>query len=99
MAQLDKKTIETLTKLSRIGCSDDEQEKLLSDLKKILNYIDLLQEINTENVPTCNHVLEGVTNVMREDEVGSTMPREAFLANAPSHVGGMIRVPPVIKSS
>lgn len=99
MAALDKKTIATLTKLSRIGCSEEEQEALLKDLKSILNYIEQLQEINTDNVPPCNHVLEGMTNVMREDEVGSSMPRETFLANAPSHVGGMIRVPPVIKSS
>jgi aspartyl-tRNA(Asn)/glutamyl-tRNA(Gln) amidotransferase subunit C len=34
---------------------------------------------------------------MREDKVGETLPRELFLANAPSHVGGLIRVPPVIK--
>ena len=99
MAELDKKTIEALTKLSRIGCSEQEQEALFKDLKSILDYISQLQEINTDNIPPCNQVLEGMANVMREDKVGPTMPREAFLGNAPSHVGGMIRVPPVIKSN
>lgn len=99
MAKLDKHTIEELTKLSRIGCSEKEQESLLTDLEKILDYVDQLQEINTDNIPACNHVLEGMINVMREDVVGEILPREVFLANAPSHIGGMIRVPPVIKSS
>jgi aspartyl-tRNA(Asn)/glutamyl-tRNA(Gln) amidotransferase subunit C len=99
MANLDKKTIKTLTQLSRIDCSENEQEALLEDLKKILHYVELLDEIDTTHVPPCNHVLEDVANVMRDDIVGEVMPREVFLANAPSHIGGMIRVPPVIKQN
>lgn len=99
MAKLDKETIEELTKLSRIGCSEKEQAALLRDLKKVLDYADQLQEINTDNVLPCNHVLEGMVNVFREDETGEVLPRDAFLANAPSQIGGMIRVPPVLKSS
>ncbi len=97
MAKLDKETIKQLTRLCRIDCTEEEQESLLNDLKKILEYIEQLQQINTENVPPLNHVLEGMANVMREDIVGQVLDRESFLANAPSHIGGMIRVPPVIK--
>lgn len=97
MVNLDKETIKKLTQLCRIDCTEEEQESLLVDLQKVLQYIEQLQEINTENVPPCNHVLEMV-NVMREDLVGEAMDRELFLANAPSHIGGMIRVPPVMKS-
>lgn len=99
MAQLDKNAIKSLIQLSRIDCSDEEQEALLKDLKSILKYVEQLQEIDTTHVPPCNHVMDDVVNVMREDAVGEVMPREVFLANAPSHVGGMIRVPPVIKQS
>lgn len=99
MAQVDKKTVEKLTKLSRIRCTEKEQESLLKDLKKILNYIEQLQEIDTENVPPCSHVLADMVNVNREDIVGPTMSRDLFLENAPSHIGGMIRVPPVLKSN
>jgi len=97
METLDKEAIQKLIKLSRIDCTEQEQENLMSSLDKILGYFEQLQEIDTENVSPCNSVLEGVTNVYREDEVGETMPREVFLANAPSQVGGMIRVPPVLK--
>lgn len=99
MAKLDKETIEQLTHLCRIDCTEEEQEALLKDLRKILEYFEQLEQIDTENVPPCNHVLEGMSNVMREDVVGNVLDREIFLANAPSHIGGMIRVPPIIKQS
>ena len=97
MAKLDQETIKQLSRLCRIDCTEDEQKSLLEDLRKILDYIEQLQQIDTENVPPCNHILESMANVMREDVVGELLNREDFLANAPSHVGGMIRVPPVIK--
>lgn len=99
MATLDKKTIQALTKLSRISCSLEEQADLLNDLQKILSYIEQLSEVDTEGVLPCNHVISGMANVMREDRVGESMPRELFLENAPAKVGGMIRVPPVLKPS
>lgn len=97
MAELDKKTIKSLIQLSRIECTEEEQEQLLENLKKILNYVEQLKEVDTTHVPPCNHVLDDIANVMRDDKVGETMPREIFLANAPSQTGGMIRIPPVLK--
>lgn len=99
MTTLDKETIKKLTQLCRIDCTEEEQDSLLEDLRKILDYIEQLQEINTENVPPCNHVLEGMANVMRKDFVGQLLDRETFLANAPAHIGGLIRVPIVIKQN
>jgi aspartyl-tRNA(Asn)/glutamyl-tRNA(Gln) amidotransferase subunit C len=97
MAQVDKHTIKTLIQLSRIDCTIEEQDVLLEDLKNVLAYFEQLQEINTEDVPPCHHVLEGIQNVMRPDAIGKLMSREDFLANAPSQVGGMIRIPPIFK--
>lgn len=97
MTDLNKQTIHNLIGLCRINCSEEEQESLLLDLKKILDYFEQLQEIDTQHVAPCYHVLEDACNVMREDVVGETLPRDLFLANAPSQIGGMIRVPPVIK--
>ena len=72
--------------------------KLKEDLEGTLKYISLLEKIDTEGVAPCNHVLEGLYNAFREDTPGETTPREVFLKNAPEHIGGMIRVPQVIKS-
>ena len=81
--------------------SDDEEEevKLLLDLQNILSYVELMNEVDTDNIKPCNHVLEEMFNVDRADVVGEVMPREVFLANAPDKIGGMIRVPPIMKSS
>jgi aspartyl-tRNA(Asn)/glutamyl-tRNA(Gln) amidotransferase subunit C len=68
-------------------------------LGNILALFEKLQEIDTEHVAPCNHVLEGMGNVMRDDKTGTSMPRDVFLSNAPSQIGGMIRVPPVMKSN
>jgi aspartyl-tRNA(Asn)/glutamyl-tRNA(Gln) amidotransferase subunit C len=99
MSQLNKQTIKYLTQLSRIDCTEEEQEGILHDLENILNYIVQLNEIDTSNVAPCDHVLSDIVNVTREDQIGDSMPREDFLGNAPSQVGGFIRVPPVMKQN
>jgi aspartyl-tRNA(Asn)/glutamyl-tRNA(Gln) amidotransferase subunit C len=98
-AQITRATIALLKQLSRIDCTEAEEEALLTDLSKILSYFEQLEELNTEGVPPCNNVLEDIANVMRDDEVGAVLPRAVFLANAPAHTGGMIRVPPVLKKT
>lgn len=97
MPNIDKETIKNLTELCRIDCKEDEQLSLMNDLQKILNLVSQLDEVDTEHVKPCNHVLDDMVNVEREDLVKDVMPREVFLNNAPSHTGGMIKVPPVMK--
>ena len=97
MEELKEQDIEKLSKLCRIECTDEEKKTLQGNLSKILNYVAQLQEVDTEGVPPCNNVLESMGTVWRDDEVGTLLPREQFLENAPAHTGGMIRVPPVIK--
>jgi aspartyl-tRNA(Asn)/glutamyl-tRNA(Gln) amidotransferase subunit C len=89
--------IDKLIELSRIECTEEEKSALQKDLSKILNYIEELKEIDTNDIEPCYRVLQTLKNVMREDAVGETLDRSLFLANAPSHVGGLIRVPPVMK--
>ena len=98
MSNLTEEEFLKLTKLCRIECTEEEKKTLSSNISKILSYIDLLQEVDTKGVPPCSHVMEQLSNVMREDKVGPTLPREEFLANAPAHIGGMIRVPTIIHS-
>ena len=99
MSHLNEEEFLKLTKLCRIECTEEEKLKLSSNISKILDYIDQLQEIDTTDVPACNHVMEQLSNVTRKDEIGPTLPREEFLSNAPAHIGGMVRVPPIIKST
>ncbi len=97
MTKLDKETLIDLTKLCRINCSEEELETLLSNLQSILGYIDQMEEVDTEGVPVCNYVSDEIESVARKDEPDQSLDRKTFLDNSPSHVGGMIRVPTVIK--
>jgi aspartyl-tRNA(Asn)/glutamyl-tRNA(Gln) amidotransferase subunit C len=100
MAHFDHQTLEHLKKLCRIECTAEENEEILTNLSRVLEYVEQLKEVNTENTKTCRYVLRGMLkNRMREDEVKEVLPRDQFLANAPDQIGGMIRVPPVLKPS
>lgn len=95
--EFTKEELAKLQKLCKIACTQEEEEKLFLNIKNILGHFKSLQEANTEGVMGKHNVLESKVNVMAEDEVGELLRREDLLDNAPSHVGGMIRVPTVIQ--
>lgn len=100
MANFDHQTLEHLKKLCRIECTEEESGEILSSLSRVLEYVEQLKEVNTDNTKTCRYVLRGMMkNRMREDEIKDLLPRDQFLGNAPDQIGGMIRVPPVLKPS
>lgn len=100
MSKFDQETLKHLKKLCRIECSPEEEADLLQSLKRALDHIEQLNEIDTSNVTPCRFVLRGMLkNRTREDAVKDVLPREQFLANAPDQIGGMIRVPPIMKPS
>jgi aspartyl-tRNA(Asn)/glutamyl-tRNA(Gln) amidotransferase subunit C len=94
---MEESEFNKLSRLCRISCTEEEKKNLSKSIEDILSYVEQLQEIDTEGVPPCLTVLETLTNEMREDMTEEPLSRDLFLANAPSHVGGMVRVPPVFK--
>jgi len=98
MSNFDKQSLENLEKLCRIKLTPQEEVEFLDSIKEILDYVEQMNEIDTEGVAPCNYVLKEMQmNTTREDKVGKTLPREEFLSNAPEQIGGMIRIPPVMK--
>ena len=57
-----------VAKLARIKLSDEEVKKFGPQLSKVLDYMDILNEVETENVPETSQVT-GLSNVMEKDEV------------------------------
>lgn len=99
MATLDKNTIKYLADLSRIAVTPGEEESLLKDLKKILAYIEQLDEVDTAEIAPCTYVTKALSQTpLREDVVEVTLTRDVFLKGAPLQISGMVRVPPVLKS-
>jgi aspartyl-tRNA(Asn)/glutamyl-tRNA(Gln) amidotransferase subunit C len=97
MTTISEEELEKLMHLCRIACSSEEKEVLKRHLSKMLVHMEELNNIDTQHVAPCLHVLASHQNVMREDVEGELLPREVYLANVSSHVGGMIRVPPILK--
>ena len=92
----DENELNKLARLCRLQCTDEEKSTLIEHMSKILSYIELLNEVDTGSATACKHVTEG-SHVLRDDVVENLLSREDFLSNVPSHVGGMVRVPPIIK--
>jgi aspartyl-tRNA(Asn)/glutamyl-tRNA(Gln) amidotransferase subunit C len=91
---LDAKQVRWVATLARLDLSDDELAHLTPQLSAILDYVDLLNEVNTEGVEPLAHPLE-VHNVFRADETDESLPVDAALANAPDRRGNYFGVPAV----
>lgn len=83
--------VEHVAHLARLRLSANELEKLQHELSHILDYIDMLKEVDVSSVAPTAQVTD-LANVMRDDEVRPSLPREAVLANAPDQRDGMFRV-------
>jgi len=99
MSKFDRKEFEHLQKLCRLDCTPEEEEGILRSLQDVLEYLKQLEQVDTEGVAPCYYVLRSMfKNEMRDDEIKDLLPREQFLAQVPEHIGGMVRVPPVLKT-
>lgn len=90
-----RKEIEHIAELARLQLKENELEEYTLQLNKILDYVEKLNELDTENVKPLSHPVEG-ENVFREDELNPSVDREEALKNAPSKNDEFFKVPKVI---
>ena len=93
---IDLKTIKHISKLSRISVDEKKAEKLAGDLNSIFEFIEKLNELNTENVEPLTSVAE-TTLKLRSDEVKSKNLREQIIKNSPQENEDYFVVPKVIE--
>ncbi len=93
--KIDLDTIEKVAHLARLEVKEEDKQGLLDDMNNILNFMDKLNEVNTDNVAPLIYMNEEV-NIVREDEVIQIISREDALQNAPKHDGKYFRVAKVI---
>ncbi len=99
MTKFTDSDFEHLRKLCRLDFTPEEKNAIFDSIQNVLGYVEQLNEVNTEGVASCNFVLRSMlTNQMREDVVKEILPQEQFLSNAPEQIGGMVRVPTVMKA-
>lgn len=94
--KLTREQVEHVAELARLKFSGEELERFREQLGNILTYIDMLNEVDTKGVEPVTTVLP-MQNVFREDEVKHPLPREDFLALAPSAERGHYKVPKIIE--
>lgn len=88
------KEVEHVAKLARLALNDNEKEVFSNQMGKILDYFNLLNEVNTENVEPMAQAVPKI-NVMREDVIVQTYKREELLENAPLEEDGFFKVPKI----
>ena len=84
--------MEYLEILSQISLTEEEKQETAGELKKILAYMEKLEELDTDGVEPMSHVFP-VQNVFREDIVEREDQWEALLENAPQKKEGQYLVP------
>ena len=93
---IDLKTIKHISKLSSISVDDAKANKLAGDLNSIFDFIEKLNELNTDNVEPLTSVAE-TTLKLRADEVKSENIRDQILKNSPEENEDFFVVPRVVE--
>ena len=93
---ISDETIEYVGILSKLELSDQEKEQEKKDMGRMLDYIDMLNELDTSQVEPMSHVFP-VYNVFREDVVVNEDQRDEILVNAPEQKDGQFQVPKTVE--
>jgi len=91
-AIIDKDTVRHIADLSRLKILDDEAILFSQQFSQIIEYFEILNDIETEGVQPANNIWP-TNNIYRIDEEHPSMSQEKFLNNAPQHEGPYIKVP------
>ena len=89
---IDRKQVLHVARLARLHLSEQELERMASELSSILDHIEKIGELELEGVEPTAHAVP-VENVLRADEPRPSWPREHVLEQAPDAAEGGFRVP------
>ena len=93
--KIDEQQVRRVAMLGRLELSDAEVTQFSTQLSAIVEYIEKLNELDTDNVEPLAHCLP-VHNVLREDVPRPSLSNEAALANAPEREDEYFKVPKIL---
>lgn len=93
--KLDKSQVRKVAKLSRLELTETEVEEFTGQLSAILDYVEKMNELDTEDIEPLAHCLP-ISNVFRPDQVRESLGPEEALANAPQRDGNFFKVPKIL---
>ena len=93
---MDKKTVTTISYLSRLKIDDENEDKITNDLQNIIKFVDQLNDVNTSDVEPLTNPLEKTAKT-RKDQVTAKNLKKELLKVAPSSNEDYFLVPRVVE--
>jgi aspartyl-tRNA(Asn)/glutamyl-tRNA(Gln) amidotransferase subunit C len=94
--KLSREEVQHIARLARLGMTDTELERFREQLSNILENFEILQQVDTSDVPPTAQAIP-LQNVVRDDKVAPSLPPDDVLANAPQKEGELFRVKAVLE--
>jgi aspartyl-tRNA(Asn)/glutamyl-tRNA(Gln) amidotransferase subunit C len=91
-SMIEKEQVLHVARLARLRLTEEEVERMASELSGILEHVERISELDLEGVEPTTHVIE-LQNVLRPDEPRPSWSRDEVLERAPDPAGGAFRVP------
>ncbi len=95
--EVNNQLVDRIATLAKLEFEAEAKETIKKDLKKMLDFVDKLSEVDTEGVEPLIYMTEEV-NVLREDKMEQVISHEDGLKNAPLKDSDYIKVPKVLKN-
>jgi aspartyl-tRNA(Asn)/glutamyl-tRNA(Gln) amidotransferase subunit C len=92
--QVDEKLVKEIAILARLDLSQQETEMFVSQFKDILDYVSVLNDVDTDDVPPA-YLSSTNINQPREDVIEPSVPTTEFLSNAPQVKDDYVVIPRV----
>lgn len=96
--QITKEDVEHIASLARLDFSEEEKQRYRTHLEQILNYVQKLNELNTDDVEATYYV-QYTRKTMRKDNPQPSLKREEVFKNVPKQSHGFFCVPKVIQKT
>ena len=94
--KLDTNTINKIAKLARIKLSEEEAKDLLKDMNSILDWVEQLNEVNTDSIEPLANISSSILP-KRKDESKDVNSSDEILQNSPDKLEGYFAVPKVVE--
>lgn len=95
MVNVDEKTLKKAELLSKLKIAPSERERTMTEMEKLLAYVERLNKVDTEGVLPLSHGEPGESN-LREDAVMNSDGKADTLFNAPEQRNGQFVVPKTV---
>ena len=93
---MDKKTVTTISYLSRLKIDAEKEEKITNDLENIIKFVDKLNDVDTSEIEPLTNPLEKTAKT-RDDQVTAKNLKRELLEIAPSSNEDYFLVPRVVE--